>query len=195
MKDRSELDDLKARLDLAALARHYGITLRPVGKNLVARCPFGTHEDSEASFTVNPERQLFNCFGCQTGGDSVRFLQLKENCDFQAALARLGAPAEMVEVPTPAPSGMLPVRSTGASRALTGQAAAVARLAAADLVVDCTCEGLLHAPELPAVLAGGARVRGCAISSPAASGRKGSMPTSEAVPASYSSRCPATMAT
>ncbi len=76
----------------------------------------------------------------------------------QAALARLGAPAEVVEVPTPAPSGMLPVRSTGASRALTGQAAAVARLAAADLVVDCTCEGLLHAPELSAVLGGGARV-------------------------------------
>lgn len=75
-----------------------------------------------------------------------------------AALARLGAPAEVVEVPTPAPYGMLPIRSTGASRALGGQPAAVARLAGAGFVVDCTVEGLLHAPELPTVLAGGARI-------------------------------------
>lgn len=75
-----------------------------------------------------------------------------------AALVRLGTRPEVVEVPTPPPAGMLPIRSTGASRALGGQPAAVARLAGADVVVDCTVEGLLHARELPAVLAGGARV-------------------------------------
>ncbi len=112
MKDRSELEDLKARLDLAALARHYGINLRQVGKNLVARCPFGTHSDSEASFTVNPERQLFNCFGCQTGGDVFRLVQLMEKLeDFAPAKERvlqlvgqLPAPA----APAPAPVDTLP---------------------------------------------------------------------------------------
>jgi hypothetical protein len=74
------------------------------------------------------------------------------------AASTLGAEGDVVAVPTPAPTGALPVRSTGASRALTGRDADVARLAAADVVVDCTVEGLLHARELPSVLADGARV-------------------------------------
>jgi 2,5-dihydroxypyridine 5,6-dioxygenase len=63
-----------------------------------------------------------------------------------------------VVVPTPPNPGPVPIRSTGASVALQGNRAAVAALAAADLVVDCTVEGLIHAPELGAILGGGARV-------------------------------------
>jgi len=61
-------------------------------------------------------------------------------------------------MPTPANPGPLPIRSTGASQALAGHRAAVAALASADFVVDCTAEGLLHAPELGDILGGGARV-------------------------------------
>jgi 2,5-dihydroxypyridine 5,6-dioxygenase len=49
-------------------------------------------------------------------------------------------------------------RSTGASMALAGQTAAIAALAQATLVLDCTVEGLMHAPELPQVLGKGSRV-------------------------------------
>ncbi len=95
--ERSEIDALKARVDLVELVRTSGVPLRKVGKNWTACCPF--HEDREASFVVNPEAQLFNCFGCQTGGDSFRFLQLKEECDFQAALARLSELAGVLPPP------------------------------------------------------------------------------------------------
>ena len=61
-------------------------------------------------------------------------------------------------MPTPTPPSTIPVRSTGASDALGGLAPVVGALAAATLVIDCTVEGLLHAPELPAILAGGARL-------------------------------------
>ncbi len=74
------------------------------------------------------------------------------------ALQQLGARAFTLTVPTPPLSTPVPVRSTGASGALGGQAAAVEALARCALVVDCTVEGLQHAAELPAVLAGGARV-------------------------------------
>jgi len=74
------------------------------------------------------------------------------------ALARLGARHFQVTVPTPPASAPVPVRSTGASAALSGQSAAVEALSRCVLVVDCTVEGLQHAPQLPAVLAGGARV-------------------------------------
>jgi 2,5-dihydroxypyridine 5,6-dioxygenase len=69
-----------------------------------------------------------------------------------------GAQVVDVVVPTPANPHPVPIRSTGASQAIAGNRAAIAALAAADLVLDCTVEGLLHAPELGAILAGGARV-------------------------------------
>jgi 2,5-dihydroxypyridine 5,6-dioxygenase len=74
------------------------------------------------------------------------------------ALARLGAKWFHLQLSSPPQAAPVPVRSTGASAALAGLAPAVAALAGSGLVVDLTVEGLLHAPELPAVLAGGARV-------------------------------------
>jgi 2,5-dihydroxypyridine 5,6-dioxygenase len=76
----------------------------------------------------------------------------------ELALARLGATAFHVVVPSRPQDAPVPVRSTGASNALTGQSAAIAGLKAASLVVDLTVEGLLHARELPEVLSGGARL-------------------------------------
>ena len=74
------------------------------------------------------------------------------------ALERLGAAVATVVMPTPANPGPVPIRSTGASLAVGGHRAAIAGLAAADFIVDCTVEGLLHAVERPAILAGGACV-------------------------------------
>lgn len=76
----------------------------------------------------------------------------------ELALQRLGARPFHVVVPTPPQDAPVPVRSTGASAALGGQAAAIQALRASGLVVDLTVEGLLHAPELPQVLADGARL-------------------------------------
>lgn len=73
------------------------------------------------------------------------------------AAARMGCQAFHVVVTTPFEAGPA-VRSTGASTALQQIAPVVAALAASTLVVDCTVEGLMHAPELPAILQGGARV-------------------------------------
>jgi 2,5-dihydroxypyridine 5,6-dioxygenase len=76
----------------------------------------------------------------------------------ELALARLGAVAFHVVVPSQRQDSPVPVRSTGASNALAGHRAAIQGLKAAGLVVDLTVEGLLHARELPEVLSGGARL-------------------------------------
>jgi 2,5-dihydroxypyridine 5,6-dioxygenase len=76
----------------------------------------------------------------------------------ELALARLGAVAFHVVVPSPPEQAPVPVRSTGASRALAGHTAALAALEAADMVVDLTVEGLLHSPELGHILRAEARV-------------------------------------
>lgn len=74
------------------------------------------------------------------------------------ALQSVGAAVVVVEADTPVNPGPVPIRSTGASVAIAGHRATIAACAAADFVADCTVEGLLHAPELASILAGGARV-------------------------------------
>jgi len=76
----------------------------------------------------------------------------------ELALLRVGARPFHVVLPTPVQRAPVPVRSTGASDALQGLRPAITALAASVLVVDLTVEGMLHAPELPAILAGGARL-------------------------------------
>jgi len=76
----------------------------------------------------------------------------------QLAATRLGARVFGLTMPSRFAKGVPQARSTGASDALQNIAPAVAALAGSTLVVDCTVEGLMHAPELPAILKGGARV-------------------------------------
>ena len=76
----------------------------------------------------------------------------------EAALARIGARFIRMSLPTPPQTAPVPIRSTGASRAIAGHPAALAALAACPFIVDLTVEGLLHAPELKQILGAGSRV-------------------------------------
>ena len=76
----------------------------------------------------------------------------------EAALADMGLTFQRVTVPTPPPMPGPIIRSSGASVALTGQDKAVAQLAASDVVIDLTIEGLMHAAETGTILKGGARI-------------------------------------
>ena len=76
----------------------------------------------------------------------------------ELALLLLGARPFHLVVPTPPQRAGVPVRSTGASDALQGSKPVVSALGQSAMVVDCTVEGLLHAPELPQILGAGARV-------------------------------------
>jgi len=84
-------DDIKQQiLDRSDIVDVIGehLHLKPAGSRFRALCPF--HKDSDPSFYVNPERQMFHCFGCGTGGDVIKFIQLQENLDFVGALEYLG---------------------------------------------------------------------------------------------------------
>jgi 2,5-dihydroxypyridine 5,6-dioxygenase len=76
----------------------------------------------------------------------------------ELALLRLEARPFHVIVPTARNPHPVPVRSTGASEAIGRLAPVVAALGQAGFVVDCTLEGLMHAPETPAILKAGARI-------------------------------------
>ena len=65
--------------------------LKRAGAAYKARCPF--HQEKTASFTVNPARQIFKCFGCGAGGGVFKFVELYENVNFPEAVKRRAAKA------------------------------------------------------------------------------------------------------
>jgi 2,5-dihydroxypyridine 5,6-dioxygenase len=75
----------------------------------------------------------------------------------ELALLGLGAKVFHVRLVSPPVSGV-PIRSTGTTLAMSGLEPVAAALAGTGMVVDCTVEGMLHAPELPRILAGGTRL-------------------------------------
>jgi len=96
-------------------------------------------------------------------GDTVAVLGECQSRPVLLALARLAASRRGAQVfslllPSNFSSDLPVARSTGASPVLRQLSPVVAALAGSTLVVDCTVEGLMHAPELPAILQGGARV-------------------------------------
>lgn len=65
--------------DIVRLVSDY-VPLKPAGHRLKGLCPF--HHEKTASFSVDPQMQLFYCFGCQAGGDAFKFVMLYEKLDF-----------------------------------------------------------------------------------------------------------------
>lgn len=63
--------------------------LKRAGSAYKACCPF--HHEKTASFSVNPARQIFKCFGCGAGGGVFKFVELYENVNFPEAVKRLAA--------------------------------------------------------------------------------------------------------
>lgn len=86
---------IRDRIDIVALIGRY-VDLKKAGRNHKGRCPF--HEEKTPSFNVNPDRQIFHCFGCQVGGNAMKFLMLYENLSFPEAVRTLASECG-VEVP------------------------------------------------------------------------------------------------
>lgn len=77
------IESVRQAGDIARLVGEY-VPLKRAGTRLKGLCPF--HEEKTPSFSVDPERQLFYCFGCQTGGDVFKFLMLYERVKFGEAI-------------------------------------------------------------------------------------------------------------
>lgn len=72
--------------DIVEMIQSY-FPLKRAGVNWVAICPF--HNEKSASFNVNPQRQIFHCFGCHAGGDAIKFVMMYDNLPFPEAAKKL----------------------------------------------------------------------------------------------------------
>jgi DNA primase catalytic core len=87
MLSQEEISRIKEGVELVPFMQACGIELKKVGSNYRGLCPF--HKDSNPSLTVNPKNNLWNCFGCDKGGDNIRFVQLFDRISFNEAVMRL----------------------------------------------------------------------------------------------------------
>jgi DNA primase catalytic core len=91
---KEAIERVRRAQDLAAVVESRGVKLTRRGRNYVGLCPF--HEDHEPSLVVNPEKQLWHCFGAcgsnggKSGGDVFAFVARADGVSFLEALKRLG---------------------------------------------------------------------------------------------------------
>ena len=79
-----ELNELKSKLNIAEVIRRYiDIVEESNPQDNRAVCPF--HHDQNPSLSINIEKGFFNCFGCDAGGDVIKFVERIEGVSFQEA--------------------------------------------------------------------------------------------------------------
>ena len=80
------LEQLSSQADLISIiGRH--TTLKRAGREYRGCCPF--HGEKSPSFYVNPQKNIYHCFGCNVGGNAISFLRDYENLTFMEAVKEL----------------------------------------------------------------------------------------------------------
>lgn len=77
------VDQISQQADIVQVISEY-VPLTPAGNNYRALCPF--HQEKTPSFVVSPEKQVFHCFGCGTGGNVFTFVMKWEGVSFPQAV-------------------------------------------------------------------------------------------------------------
>jgi DNA primase len=82
-----KISEIKNAADIVDIVSE-AVLLKKAGKNHLGLCPF--HSEKTPSFTVSPDKQIFYCFGCGSGGNVFNFLMKQEGLSFPEAARRLG---------------------------------------------------------------------------------------------------------
>ncbi|MCG8383081.1 MAG: CHC2 zinc finger domain-containing protein, partial [Gammaproteobacteria bacterium] len=80
------IDNLLSRINIVDVI-NARVPLKKKGSNYMACCPF--HHEKTPSFSVNPSKQFYYCFGCGASGSAISFLMDYENLPFPDAIESL----------------------------------------------------------------------------------------------------------
>lgn len=89
---QEKIAEIQQTSDIIQIISEY-IPLKQSGRNFIGLCPF--HSEKTPSFTVNPEKKLFKCFGCGEGGTIFNFIMKQEGVDFVEALKLVASKAHI----------------------------------------------------------------------------------------------------
>lgn len=85
---KQSIENLKTHLDVVDIVSQF-IELKKYGANFKACCPF--HGEDTPSFVVSPQKQIYHCFGCGVGGDSIKFVMEYEKLSYPEAIEKLAS--------------------------------------------------------------------------------------------------------
>ena len=88
MIDNASIESLKNSIDIVDVIGSF-IELRKAGANYKANCPF--HGEKTPSFVVSPSKQIYHCFGCGAGGDSIKFVMELEKLSYPESIEKLAS--------------------------------------------------------------------------------------------------------
>ena len=88
MITKDSIEILKNQLDVVDVISQF-LELRKAGANFKACCPF--HGETNPSFVVSPAKQIYHCFGCGVGGDSISFVMEYEKLSYPEAIEKLAS--------------------------------------------------------------------------------------------------------
>jgi len=88
MIKKESIENLKNHLDIVDVISQF-IELKKSGANFKACCPF--HGENTPSFVVSPTKQIYHCFGCGVGGDSIKFLMEYEKLSYPESIEKLAS--------------------------------------------------------------------------------------------------------
>ena len=88
MITKESIENLKSHLDVVDIISQF-IEVKKSGANFKACCPF--HGEDTPSFVVSPTKQIYHCFGCGAGGDSIKFVMEYEKLSYPEALEKLAS--------------------------------------------------------------------------------------------------------
>lgn len=87
---RETVEQVLAATDIVDLISSY-IPVKRAGARFQTLCPF--HNEKSPSFSIDPIRQFFHCFGCKKSGDAITFVREYENLTFTDAVKKLASRA------------------------------------------------------------------------------------------------------
>jgi DNA primase len=88
--DKSSVEQIKTLSDIVAVISEY-VQLKKKGRSFWGLCPF--HSEKTPSFSVDPDKQSYKCFGCDRGGDVISFVMDKKGFSFAEAITELALKA------------------------------------------------------------------------------------------------------
>ena len=88
MIKKESIENLKNNLDVVDVVSQF-IEVKKSGANFKACCPF--HGESTPSFVVSPAKQIYHCFGCGVGGDSIKFVMEYEKLSYPETIEKLAS--------------------------------------------------------------------------------------------------------
>lgn len=86
MITKTSIENLKNSIDIVDIISNF-IQVKKSGANFTACCPF--HGEKTASFVISPSKQIYHCFGCQVGGDAIKFIMEFEKLTYPEAIEKL----------------------------------------------------------------------------------------------------------